>query len=180
MTDNTTPKKNEAIPPHLNPTTYPQTKTHPTKNIHLTLTYTPLSPTTPFTQISSPRAGANLLFLGTTRDTFNDRPVSQLSYTSYPPLAFKTLMRIAEEAVETHQLEGVSVAHRLGEVPIGEVSIVVGVSAGHRGPAFEGGEQVLERCKEGLEVWKKEVFGDESGEGVWRANSEWDREGRRR
>lgn len=176
MTDNTTPKKNEAIPPHLNPTTYPQTKTHPTKNIHLTLTYTPLSPTTPFTQISSPRAGANLLFLGTTRDTFNDRPVSQLSYTSYPPLAFKTLMRIAEEAVETHQLEGVSVAHRLGEVPIGEVSIVVGVSAGHRGPAFRGGEEVLERCKERLEVWKEEVFKDGGSE--WRANREWDGEGR--
>lgn len=85
-------------------------------------------------------------------------------------------MRIAEEAVETHQLEGVSVAHRLGEVPIGEVSIVVGVSAGHRGPAFRGGEEVLERCKERLEVWKEEVFKDGGSE--WRANREWDGEGR--
>ncbi len=65
----------------------------------------------------------------------------------------------------------------LGEVPVGETSIVVGVSAGHRGPAFLGGEEVLEQCKERLEVWKKEVFSD--GVGEWRANEEWDREGRR-
>lgn len=171
----------EPPPAHLNPQTYPRTQTHPTKNIHLTLTYTPLSPTDAYLkQIRTPKAGANLLFLGTTRDSFDDRPVTTLSYTAYPPLAFKTLMRIAEDAVGEFGLAGVCVAHRLGEVPVGETSIVVGVSAGHRGPAFEGGEQVLERCKEGLEVWKKEVFGDESGEGVWRANSEWDREGRRR
>ena len=92
-------------------------------------------------------------------------------------------MRIAEDAVGRYGLAGVCVAHRVGEVPVGETSIGVGVSAGHRGPAFEGGEEVLERCKERLEVWKKEVFGDESeqgGEGVWRANAEWDREGRRK
>lgn len=170
-------EQNETLPPHLNPSTYPQTRTIPPKNIHLTLTYNPLTPTdTYLTQITTPSAGANLLFLGTTRDSFASRPVTTLSYTTYPPLAFKTLMRIAEDAVEEFRLLGVAVAHRLGEVPVGEVSIVVGVSAGHRGAAFRGGEAVLERCKERLEVWKKELFGD-GGEEVWRENRGWDREG---
>lgn len=84
-------------------------------------------------------------------------------------------MQIAENAVAEHGLLGVSIAHRLGEVPVGECSIVVGVSAGHRGAAFRGGEEVLERCKERVEVWKREVFGDGGSE--WRANEERDRDG---
>lgn len=171
-------EEEERIPAHLNPSTYPRTQTHSSKNIHLTLTYTPLPPTDELlSPLRSPQAGANLAFLGTTRDSFENRAVTTLSYTAYPPLAFKTLMQIAEDAVDKFGLVGVCVAHRLGEVPVGETSIVVGVSAGHRGPAFMGGEEVLERCKERLEVWKKEVFSD--GVGEWRANEEWDREGRR-
>ncbi|ODM18541.1 Molybdopterin synthase catalytic subunit [Aspergillus cristatus] len=168
-------QQQDLLPPHLNPSNYPQARTHPSLNIHLTLTYAPLNPTTHITDISSPSAGANLLFLGTTRDTFDHRPVTTLSYTTYPILAFKTLMQIAENAVAEHGLLGVSIAHRLGEVPVGECSIVVGVSAGHRGAAFRGGEEVLERCKERVEVWKREVF--EDGGSEWRANGERDRDG---
>ncbi|RMJ20516.1 hypothetical protein PHISP_08614, partial [Aspergillus sp. HF37] len=101
--------------------------------------------------ISSPSAGANVLFLGTTRDSFDERPVTQLSYTTYPPLALKTLQRIAAEAVQKHGLIGLCIAHRLGVVPVGESSIAVAVSAAHRGPAWRAGEEVLELCKERLE-----------------------------
>jgi molybdopterin synthase catalytic subunit len=165
----------DQLPPHLDPSNYPQTRTHPTLNIHLTLTYAALNPTVHINDISSPSAGANLLFLGTTRDNFDHRPVTTLSYTTYPILAFKTLMDIAENAIREHGLLGVSIAHRLGEVPVGECSIVVGVSAGHRGGAFRGGEEVLERCKERVEVWKREIFGDGGSE--WRVNTERDRDG---
>lgn len=155
-------------PPHLDPTTYPRTKHNPTLNIHLELTYTPLDSTTYLNQTSSPAAGANILFLGTTRDTFEGRAVSQLSYECYPPLAFKTLSTVAEDAVERHQLNGLSIAHRLGEVPIGESSIVIALSAKHRGAAWRAGEEILEACKQKVEIWKKEVFVD--GSSVWREN----------
>ncbi|KAJ5548861.1 Molybdopterin biosynthesis MoaE [Penicillium frequentans] len=148
------------LPAHLDPATYPRTQHNPTKNIHLTLTYTPLDVNTYLAQTSSPKAGANVLFLGTTRDTFEDRPVSQLSYTCYPPLALKTLTDIAEAAIETHQLIGVSIAHRMGVVPIGEASIAIAISAGHRGAAWRAGEEVLEACKEKVEIWKREEFVD--------------------
>ncbi|RAH84779.1 Molybdopterin biosynthesis MoaE, partial [Aspergillus japonicus CBS 114.51] len=129
-----------------------------------------LDATAALTQVSSPQAGANVLFLGTTRDTFGARAVAQLSYTAYPPLALKTLAQIAEAAVRAHGLLGVAIAHRLGDVPIGESSIAIAVSAGHRGAAWRAGEEVLERCKARAEIWKREVFVDGGGE--WRENRE--------
>ncbi|KAJ5520015.1 Molybdopterin biosynthesis MoaE [Penicillium fimorum] len=164
------------VPAHLDPKTYPRTHHNPTQNIHITLTYEPLNANTYLSQTSSPSAGANILFLGTTRDTFEGRSVSQLSYTAYPPLALKTLAGIAEAAMKTHRLEGVSIAHRLGTVPIGEASIAIAVSAGHRGAAWRAGEEVLEACKEKAEIWKREEFVDGGME--WRANADRDAEGR--
>lgn len=166
----------ESIPSHLDPKTYPRTHADAARNIHVTLTYDVLDANTYLAQTASPAAGANIIFLGTTRDTFEGRAVSQLSYTAYPPLAFKTLARIAENAVETHKLEGVSIAHRLGIVPIGEVSIVIAVSSGHRGAAWRAGEEVLEACKEKAEIWKREEFLDGGME--WRANADRDAEGK--
>ncbi len=68
-----------------------------------------------------------------------------------------------------HKLTAISVVHRLGVVPIGEESILVAVSAPHREAAWKGGEEVLEECKEKVEVWKLEEFSGNEG-GVWRAN----------
>ncbi|PLB34876.1 molybdopterin synthase catalytic subunit [Aspergillus candidus] len=163
------------LPPHLDPKTYPRIITDPTFNIHLTLTYSPLDPSAVLKHVSSPQAGANVLFLGTTRDTFENRPVAQLSYTSYPPLALKSMRRIAEDAVKTHNLTGLVIEHRLGVVPVGEASIAIAVSSGHRAAAWTAGEEVLERCKEGVEIWKREEFVD--GGGCWRENRERDGEG---
>ncbi|CAG7915696.1 unnamed protein product [Penicillium olsonii] len=167
---------NEPLPEHLDPKTYPRIHHDEAHNIHVTLTYDVLDANTYLSQTSSPAAGANILFLGTTRDTFEGRSVSQLSYTTYPPLALKTLAKIAAAAVETHKLEGVSIAHRLGVVPIGEASIAITVSSGHRGAAWRAGEEVLEACKEKAEIWKREEFVDGGME--WRANADRDAEGR--
>jgi molybdopterin synthase catalytic subunit len=72
----------------------------------------------------------------------------------------------------------VCLVHRLGHVPVEEESIAVAVSAGHRGPAWRGAEEALEKCKERVEIWKMEVFEDGQGGGEWRANKERDAEGK--
>lgn len=95
--------------------------------------------------------------------------MKQLQYTSYPPLALSTMMRIAKEVKEKHSLTAVAMIHRLGIVPIGEESILIAVSSLHRQAAWKGGEEALELCKEKVEVWKLEEFDGEDG-GVWRAN----------
>jgi molybdopterin synthase catalytic subunit len=144
------------------------------------LTYDPLSSDTILRSIRSPAAGANVLFLGTTRNSFDGRAVSKLSYSAYPALALKSFRSIAERTRSEFNLERVYVAHRLGVVEVEEESIVVAVSAGHRGPAWKGAEEILERCKERVEVWKMEEFeGEAEGSGEWRANKDSNMEGKK-
>lgn len=165
-------------PPLLDPARFPQCIT--TNDIHVELRYDLLDVPAVLRTIRSPTCGANVLFLGTTRNSFDNRPVARLSYSAYPALALKSFKAIAETAIREYQLEKVCIVHRLGHVPVEEESIAVAVSAGHRGPAWKGAEDVLEKCKERVEVWKMEVFGDEEGGGEWRANKERDSEGKPR
>ncbi|KIW73154.1 hypothetical protein PV04_01293 [Phialophora macrospora] len=127
----------------------------------------------------SPTAGANVLFLGTTRNNFDHRPVSRLSYSAYPSLALKSLHAIADDVQKKHGLEKVAIVHRLGEVKIEEESIAVAVSSGHRASAWKAAEEILERVKARAEIWKREWFADtgEVEEGVWRANKDRDGHG---
>ncbi|OMP88722.1 Molybdopterin synthase catalytic subunit, partial [Diplodia seriata] len=107
---------------------------------------------------------------GTTRSTFDSKPVARLSYQSYAPLALATLLALAREVRARHALTAVAVVHRLGPVPVGEESVLVAVSSPHRQAAWRGGEDALELTKERAEIWKLEEFvGDEEG-AVWRAN----------
>ncbi|KAG4433076.1 hypothetical protein IFR05_011442 [Cadophora sp. M221] len=120
-------------------------------------------------RVRSPKAGAIVLFAGTTRDNFAGKLVKELQYSSYEPRALQTMLRICKEVKEKHALISIAMIHRLGVVPIGEESILIAVSSAHRQAAWRAGEEALEECKEKVEVWKKEEFGGEEG-GVWRAN----------
>ena len=105
---------------------------------------------------------------GTTRDNFQGKAVKTLRYSAYAKLALESMLDIAQTALAKHSLVAVAIVHRLGSVPIGEESILIGVSSGHRQAAWRGGEEVLELTKARVEIWKLEEFEDD--EGVWRAN----------
>lgn len=170
---------NASLKSLLDPANFPQTQRAADDHIHVELRYTPLDIAFASQFIRSPTAGANVLFLGTTRNSFDDRPVSHLAYQAYPKLALNTLTKIAGEVRLKHDLEKVIIVHRLGEVPIEEESIIVGISSGHRGEGWRGAEEMLERVKERAEIWKQEWFADEGGSGaVWKANKDTDRHGR--
>ncbi len=157
----------------LDRSNFPQSLTAEDISCTVSLTYDPLSSDTILRSIRSPAAGANVLFLGTTRDSFEGRAVSKLSYSAYPALALKSFLGIAKHAHREFGLEKVYIVHRLGVVEVEEESIGVAVSAAHRGPAWKGAEDILERCKERVEVWKMEEFvGDAEGSGEWRANKD--------
>ncbi|KAH0536442.1 Molybdopterin synthase catalytic subunit [Glutinoglossum americanum] len=141
------------------------------ENIYAELTRDHLDVQTTINRVKSPKAGAIVLFAGTTRDSFESRPVLRLTYTSYVPLALTTLLAIAKSVHTRHALTAISITHRLGRVPIGEESILVAVSAPHRQAAWRAGEEALEECKNKVEIWKREEFDGEDG-GVWRANSD--------
>lgn len=162
----------------LDPANFPQTIKSKDGLCTVSLTYDPICSDEILRSIRSPTAGANVLFLGTTRNSFEGRAVSRLSYSAYPALALKSFLSIAQHAYTEFGLEKVYIVHRLGVVEVEEESIAVAVSAGHRGPAWKGAEYILERCKERVEIWKMERFVGEEGTGEWRANKDRDSDGK--
>ena len=162
----------------LDPSKFPRVLSSDDDACTMSLTYDPISSDAVLRSIRSPAAGANVLFLGTTRDSCDGRAVSRLSYSAYPALALKSFLSIAEAARSQLNLQKVSIVHRLGVVEVEEESIAIAVSAAHRGPAWRGAEEILERCKERVEVWKMEEFQGEEGTGEWRANKDKDSEGK--
>jgi len=135
---------------------------------YVALTHSPLDITSTLSRVRSPQAGAIVLFAGTTRDNFAGQPVKELQYSAYAPLALRSMHTIVASVRERHALQGIAMIHRLGVVPVGEESILIAVSSPHRQAAWRAGEEALEECKERVEVWKREEFGD--GGGGWRAN----------
>jgi molybdopterin synthase catalytic subunit len=117
----------------------------------------------------SPKCGAIASFLGTTRDSFGDKQVVELSYECYDPLARKMMDSIAQKAIETFQLETAVIHHRLGTVKVKEASIFVLVASKHRKEAFEAVAWIMDEVKANVPIWKKEIYTDGS---VWKENAE--------
>ncbi|HXQ21322.1 MAG TPA: molybdenum cofactor biosynthesis protein MoaE, partial [Candidatus Acidoferrales bacterium] len=114
--------------------------------------------------VARPGAGAIVTFIGTTRDHNDGRRVTRLEYEAYPEMALAEMRKIGDTVRQRWPIEGVAIVHRIGVVPIGEASVVIAVSAGHRHAAFEACHFAIDRLKEVVPIWKKEHF--EGGE-IW-------------
>ncbi len=109
-------------------------------------------------------SGAVAVFLGVVRNTNMGRRVLYLEYDAYPEMATRVMRSIAEEAMERWPLTDVAMQHRTGRLEIGETSLLIAVSSPHRKEAFEACHHLVDRFKETVPIWKKEVW--EGGE-VW-------------
>jgi molybdopterin converting factor subunit 1 len=105
------------------------------------------------TRVRDPRAGAVVTFSGVTRE------VERLHYEAYAEMAEERMAAIAAEAVERHGLCAAALEHRVGEVPLSQPSVIVAVSAPHRGEAFAGAREIIDRVKAEAPIWKKEIEG---------------------
>lgn len=110
--------------------------------------------------VASPAAGAINVFLGVVRNNNLGRDVDHLVYDAYPEMAEKVMREVAVEAQARFQLEDVAILHRTGRLEIGETSLVVAVSCGHRADSFEAGHWLVNEIKKRVPVWKKEVWTD--------------------
>ena len=115
--------------------------------------------------VEGPDAGAVVLFLGTVRNNTDGRAVKGLEYEAYPPMAEKKMAEIAQEVSEKWGLDRVAMIHRVGKLEIGEVSVAVAVASPHRKAAFEAGQYAMDRLKQIVPIWKREVWAD--GEAEW-------------
>lgn len=128
------------------------------------LTHEPIVPQEVSDAVRHPECGATVLFLGTTRDLFEGKPVTRLDYTAYETMALQGMSRLASE-VESRVAPGrVALWHRLGPVAVAEVSVALAVSSPHRGAAFREAAWLMDELKREVPVWKQEVGPDGS---VW-------------
>jgi molybdopterin synthase catalytic subunit len=102
--------------------------------------------------------GAVVLFLGTTRDHHEGKPVVRLEYEAYGSMALAALERIERDAVERHAVASCRIVHRLGVVPPTEASVAVVVAAVHRAPAFDAARWAMDQVKSTAPIWKKEHY----------------------
>lgn len=107
--------------------------------------------------------GAHSLFMGQVRaDEVEGKQVVSITYSAYEEMAEKTISEIREEAFEKFELRCLHVYHSIGEVKVGEMSLLVMVSSAHRKPVFPSLEWIVEECKHRLPIWKKENMDDGS------------------
>ena len=108
-----------------------------------------------------PDCGAISTFIGTTRvDEASGASVEYLEYEAYRPMADRKLEEIGADIRERWDVKQVSIVHRLGRVDPGEPSVAIVVASPRRGPAFEASRYAIERIKEIVPIWKREVWSD--------------------
>ncbi|EPS62423.1 hypothetical protein M569_12367, partial [Genlisea aurea] len=120
--------------------------------------------------VQSPHCGAIATFSGTTRDEFDGKSVLELRYEAYVPMAVRRIKSICSSARSSWNLHSIAVAHRLGRVPVGEVSVFIAVSSVHRIDALDASKFLIDELKASVPIWKKEVY--TNGE-VWKENPEF-------
>jgi len=121
---------------------------------HVAIREEPLSADAVVARVRDPRAGAVVVFEGVTRD------VGWLDYEAYVEMATEQITAIVVAAVERHGLCAAAAEHRVGRVPLSEPSVIVAVSAAHRGEAFAGAREIIDAIKARAPIWKTE-------EGEW-------------
>jgi molybdopterin synthase catalytic subunit len=122
----------------------------------------PIDPQTVIREVSDERAGGIATFIGTTRIQSRGRTVEHLEYEAYEGMAEQVMADLAEDLKRKYHLCEVAITHRVGKVGIGELSVVIAVSAPHRSDALAACAEAIDRLKETVPLWKKEVY--EGGE----------------
>jgi molybdopterin synthase catalytic subunit len=128
----------------------------------LRLSAEPLDPAAVIAEVADERAGGIAVFVGTTRVQSRGRTVLNLDYEAYEGMAEQVMEELAADLGRTYDLCAIAIAHRVGRVGIGEPSVVIAVSSPHRGDALAACKDCIDRLKETVPLWKKEVY--EGGE----------------
>ena len=112
----------------------------------------------------SPESGGIDVFIGTVRNATKGKKVVKLEFEAYEPMAIAEMEKIAKQAFEKWPVQKVLIHHRTGVLEVGEVPVVIAVSAAHRAAAFDACKYIIDTLKQTVPIWKKEIF--EDGE-VW-------------
>jgi len=115
--------------------------------------------------VADPAAGGIALFAGAVRDSDHDRGVSGLSYSAHPS-AVDELRRVAEVIAAKYPVIGIAAVHRVGDLAIGDLAVVLAVSCPHRAEAFDACRDLIDILKASVPIWKHQRFDDGTAEWV--------------
>ena len=124
----------------------------------------PLSLDEVFSAVRDPAAGGIALFVGTVRRVDDGQQVEQLSYSAHPSAVDRLRDVAARIAAET-DVVALAAVHRVGDLAVGDLAVVVAASAAHRAEAFEAGRRLIDELKAEVPVWKHQTYVD--GDAVW-------------
>ncbi len=116
-------------------------------------------------QVESVQAGAVATFSGNVRTLDNGREVTKLFYEIHPSTE-QILNEVVREVASRHSILEVAVAHRFGEIALGESALIVAISSEHRGDAFRACAEMVDEIKVRIPIWKHQVFADGNDEWV--------------
>jgi len=124
----------------------------------------PLSLDEVYGAVTDATAGGICLFVGTVRDHDGGQAVSALGYSSHPTAADR-LRDVADRIAQECDVVALAAVHRVGDLAIGDLAVVVGASAAHRADAFEACRRLIDELKTDVPVWKHQTF--VSGDAEW-------------
>jgi molybdopterin synthase catalytic subunit len=125
---------------------------------------TPLSVDEVLRAVGDPGAGGTALFVGTVRDEDHERVVTRLSYSAHPSAELE-LRAVMEKVAADFPVKAIAAVHRVGDLEIGDLAVVVAASCPHRGEAFEACRRLIDDLKAQVPIWKHQLFAD--GDAEW-------------
>jgi molybdopterin synthase catalytic subunit len=132
--------------------------------IHINITDFPLDVAECYRLAHSNDAGGQAIFVGTVRNQTQKKKVLKLVFEAYTPMAMKEMQKIVLTLEERWGALKVIIHHRVGELLVGDIAVIIAVSTPHRAAAFEACQYAIDTLKETVPIWKKEFF--EDGE-IW-------------
>lgn len=126
------------------------------ERVYVALVQEPLDPTSIAQRVQEPTKGGVALFLGDVRGQTDAVVTDWLEYEAYPEMALKSMQELAEQAATKYDAN-VAIVHRLGKLMPGETTVICAAACAHRAEAFECCRQLIDRLKEDVAIWKKEV-----------------------
>ncbi|MYV56718.1 molybdenum cofactor biosynthesis protein MoaE [Streptomyces sp. SID3212] len=130
---------------------------------------TPLSVDEVFRAVGDDAAGGTALFVGTVRNHDGGADVDALGYTGHPS-AGEELRRVAEKIVADFPVRALAAVHRVGDLTVGDLAVVVAVSCPHRAEAFEACRRLIDDLKREVPIWKHQTYADGTDDWVGARN----------
>lgn len=126
---------------------------------------TPLSVDDVLKSLDDDSSGGLVVFVGRVRDHDHGKGVTGLSYSAHPT-ALDRLTDVCARIAEEYDVAGVAAVHRVGDLAIGDLAVVVATTAGHRGSSFEASRALIDTLKAEVPIWKHQLFADGTEEWV--------------